>query len=295
VLVENGVSGVVTLKDPYLNKTVDLNVDYYPLATGSGVIVTNNGYILTAFHVIGDPLTVESNDRLKLMGDNDIKQYLAQIAVTNYVNQQNPQLFNELTNTNMRFDSSNYSNMQQLTQLLARNNLITFKSYRQDIKVKVPSNNPVTSSSTFNAQLVDVGNANLNEDMALLKINTTGNLPFLTINPQRPSTGEKVTIYGYPGSNNHYKGSIVPTTSTGNIVSRISNNYGILYYETNADTANGVSGGPVIDNSNKVLGILIYGLQNNRNRQSITSDYSLFIPSDYLIKICKRNNVPIST
>ncbi|MGZ7068863.1 MAG: hypothetical protein ACXVHT_11200, partial [Methanobacterium sp.] len=102
VLVENGVSGVVTLKDPYLNKTVDLNVDYYPLATGSGVIVTNNGYILTAFHVIGDPLTVESNDRLKLMGDSDIKQYLAQIAVTNYVNQQNPQLFNELTNTNMR-------------------------------------------------------------------------------------------------------------------------------------------------------------------------------------------------
>lgn len=295
VLVENGVSGVVAIKDPYLNKTTDITIDHYPLATGSGVIVTGNGYILTAFHVIGDPLTVENQDRLRIMGESDIKQYLAQVAVTNYVMEQNPQLFNEVTNTSMRFDSSNHSNIQLLTQLMARNNLIAFKSYKQDIKVKLPYNNPITSSSTLNAQLVDVGNAKASEDVALLKVNNSGNLPNLPINSQRPSTSEKVTIYGYPGTNAGNQGSLQPTASTGSIVSRITNNYGILYYETNADTANGVSGGPVVDSGNKVLGLLIYGLQNNRNRQSITSDYSLFLSSDYLIKICKKNNVPIST
>ncbi len=292
VLVENGVSGVVTIKDPYLNKSTDIKVDHYPLATGSGVIVSSNGYILTAFHVIGDPSSAENNDRLRLMGESDIKQYLAQIAVSNYIRQNNPQLFN-ITGSSMRFDGNNYSNLQLLTQTLARNNLISFKSYKQDIKVKLPSNNLVLGSSTFNAQLIDTGNANIFEDVALLKISPNRNLPYLPINSQKLSTGEKVTIYGYPGSNGQNHSSIQPTASTGTIISRLSSNYGVMYYETNANSANGISGGPVTGNSNNVLGLLIYGIQNKRNQ--LTSDYSLFLSSDYLIKICNRNNVPIST
>jgi hypothetical protein len=51
VYVENGVSGVVTITDPSLHKTVGFNISFYPLETGSGVIVSKNGYIITAFHV----------------------------------------------------------------------------------------------------------------------------------------------------------------------------------------------------------------------------------------------------
>ncbi|MGZ7069182.1 MAG: hypothetical protein ACXVHT_12830, partial [Methanobacterium sp.] len=40
VNVVNGVSGVVTIKDPSLNKILTINIDYYALASGSGVIVT---------------------------------------------------------------------------------------------------------------------------------------------------------------------------------------------------------------------------------------------------------------
>lgn len=292
VLVENGVSGVVTVKDPYLNKSTDITVDHYPLATGSGVIVSSNGYILTAFHVIGDPLSVESGDKLKVMGESNIKDYLAQIAVSNYV-RENPQFFNQITGSNMRLDESNNSNLQLLTQILARNNLISFKSYKQDINVKLPSNNLVLGSSTFKAQLIDTGNANIYEDVALLKINATKNLPFLPINSKKLSAGEKVTIYGYPGFNGQNQSSIQPTASTGTIISRLSSNYGVMYYETNADTSKGISGGPVTDKSNSVLGLLIYGIQNKRNQ--ISSDYSLFLSSDYLIRICKSNNVPLNT
>ncbi|MGZ7069784.1 MAG: hypothetical protein ACXVHN_03105 [Methanobacterium sp.] len=33
VYVQNGVSGMVTIKDPYLNKTVPINIEYYPLTS----------------------------------------------------------------------------------------------------------------------------------------------------------------------------------------------------------------------------------------------------------------------
>lgn len=297
VFVENGVSGVVTVNDPYLNKTTDLDIDYYPISTGSGVIVTNDGYLITAFHVIGNPKLAEEQNELKLMDQNDINQYLEQAAITKYVQEQNPQLINEITGSNMIFDTNDQTNLNLVTQLLAENSLIAVKSSKQSIKVKLPSNNLIGGSKTYNAQLIDVGNPNIREDVALLKINDTRNLPYLNINSQRPYTGEKVTIYGYPG----YKGtqnqiSIQPTASTGNLISPISNNYGIVYYETNADTTNGISGGPAVNGNNEVLGILIYGLQDkNHLKQSMTADNSLFISSDYIIRICKQNNVSINT
>ena len=87
VLIENGVSWVVTITAPALNKSFDVNVNYYPLETGSGLIVSSDGYIITAFHVIGNPTSSESQ-QLKLMDNNDIKQYLTQIAITDYLKKQ---------------------------------------------------------------------------------------------------------------------------------------------------------------------------------------------------------------
>ena len=54
VYIENGVSGVVTVTDPFLNRTTAINVIYYPLDSGSGFIVNRQGYLITALHVVGD-------------------------------------------------------------------------------------------------------------------------------------------------------------------------------------------------------------------------------------------------
>ena len=54
VYIENGVSGVVTINDPFLKRTTAITVIYYPLDTGTGFMVTKNGYIITALHVVGD-------------------------------------------------------------------------------------------------------------------------------------------------------------------------------------------------------------------------------------------------
>ena len=54
VYIQNGVTGVVTINDPFLHKTTKIDVIYDPLDTGSGFIVSKDGYIVTALHVIGD-------------------------------------------------------------------------------------------------------------------------------------------------------------------------------------------------------------------------------------------------
>ena len=67
VYIENGVTGMVTINDPYLNRTTEINVIYAPLDSGSGFIVNSEGYIVTAFHVVGDPKTVKSTGKIRLM------------------------------------------------------------------------------------------------------------------------------------------------------------------------------------------------------------------------------------
>ena len=68
-----------------------------------------------------------------------------------------------------------------------------------------------------------------------------------------------------------------------------------LYYGTNAKTAEGFSGGPVVDSKNNVMGILIFSVNSNNeleNEFKLTS--SLFLSSKYIIDICKKNNIPIN-
>lgn len=293
VYVENGVSGIVTITDPSLHKTVWFNISFYPLETGSGVIVSKNGYIITAFHVIGDP---ESNtiNVLKTMSDDDIKTYVEQAAVSTYLSNYNPQLGAELSGNDMISQSNLSANTRATTDLLIQNNLISAKYYKQVIKVKFPSS---TGIKPLNAQLVDVGNSGSDNDVALLKVNPAGsNLPALKISSHDPKNGENIRIYGYPADSNMTQSqlSVNPSTTTGSLISGVRNSHDILYYKTNASTFPGYSGGPVLNSKNEVIGILIYGVQSKGSFvQQIKSRYGLFLSSNYIIQICRENEVPI--
>ena len=293
VYVENGVSGMVTITDPSLHKTVGFNISFYPLETGSGVIVSKNGYIITAFHVIGDP---ESNNLnvLKTMSDEDIKRYVEQAAVSTYLSSYNPHLGDELSGSDMVSQSNLSANTRATTDLLIQNNLISVKYYKQVIKVKFPSS---TGIKPLNAQLVDVGNSGSDNDVALLKVNPAGrNLPTLKISSHDPKSGENIRIYGYPADSNatQSKLSVTPSTTAGSLVSEARNSHDVLYYKTNASTFPGYSGGPVLNSKNEVIGILIYGVQSKGSfLRQIKSRYGLFLSSDYIIQICRKNEVPI--
>jgi S1-C subfamily serine protease len=295
VHVENGVSGAVTITDPSLHQTIGFNINYYPLEAGSGVIVSKNGYIITAFHVVGDP-SASTHNTLRKMNDNDIRHYVEEAAVSSYLSNYNPQLGTELLNNNAISGQSNLNgNINTTTELLIQNNLINVTSYRQVIRVKFPSS---VGISSLNAQLVDVGSSSTDDDVALLKVDPAGkNLPFLSINSQNQEVGENVRIYGYPASSNMTQNqlSVTPSTTTGRLTAKISNSHGTSYYRTNASTFPGYSGGPVLNSENEVIGILIYGVESRGSFIHQTeSKSSLFLSSNYIIQICNKNNVPVN-
>lgn len=176
-----------------------------------------------------------------------------------------------------------------------------------------------------------MGNPNVGEDITLLKLNTNlNNLPVLNISSKKSISLEKISIYGYPAFNdsdpNYASIEIKPTVSYGflttttainntntnnkptiqSIVESVVNWFIIslksqtitnksIYYGTTAVTTPGESGGPVLDKYNNVLGIIIFGVKTaNIYKKQIKITSTLFMPSNYIIQICKKNNIPIN-
>jgi S1-C subfamily serine protease len=296
VYIENGVSGVVSITDPFVNKTTDITVEYAPLDSGSGFIVNSNGYIITAFHVVGDPLTLTNNNTLKLMNSTDVQNYIEKAAVEGYISDYNPQLGSELVTNSLPGNPmiiQAQPDVNSTTAILIQRKLITVKSSKQQVKVKLSGS---TGGNSINANIVDVGNSNKDQDVALLKINTLfQNLNPLSISSTIPNNGDGVTAYGYPvlssGMYSDFNQSIIkPSKTSGQITGALPNN-GTVFYETNAVTRHGYSGGPVLNSKNNVLGIIIYSIVSNNQQGNVTS--SLFLSSDYIIQLCNKNNVTV--
>ena len=324
VYIQNGVTGQVTITDPFLNRTTNINIIYYPLDTGSGFIVNSNGYIITALHVVGD-LDSLNNQTLKTMDNSDVQRYIERAAVKGYVSEYNPDLSYELAN-NVSGNSHLHLDLNTTTAILNQKNLLKVQSAQQLIKVNLPG----TRSTSLNASIVDVGNPSTDDDVALLKIETSlKNLPKLSVNSKNPGIFEGVHIYGYPGLDNavnsNYNPSLVtPSSSSGLITSETFKNgsnsntfdfstiyeniedwYNViltpktspnntLYYGTTAVTTSGYSGGPVVDSKNNVLGIIIFSIgSEDVFKQDLRITSSLFLSSQNIIKICKKNNIPL--
>lgn len=300
VFVENGVTGVVTITDPFMNTSTDVNVIYAPLDSGSGFIVNPDGYIITAFHVIGDPDTVKTSGTLKTMNSADMEKYLGRAAVSGYITKYNPELGSELVNSTGQGGQpliQSQPDINTTADILVQRNLLTVRSAQQLIKVKLPGTN---SANSINANLIDVGSTGPSDDVALLKIDTVlKKLPALSIRSKNPGIGERLQIYGYPVLNSQmysdYNQSVIkPSSTNGLLTSQVVDNNSV-YYQTNAPVVHGYSGGPVVDTQRNVLGILIYSVQSDlQSNPQAASTSSLFLSAENIIQICNKNNISIS-
>ncbi len=292
VYIENGVSGVVTLTDPFQNKTVNIDVSS-AMDSGSGVTVTRDGYVITAFHVVSDPNALDQNS-LKKMESGDVERYVEEAAVKEYLAHGNSQLGSLLNQSVDGSYSAGSDDVSALTETLRQKNLLSVRSSQQLIKVKFSSS--VNGGASYSARLVDVGNPSTDDDVAILKVDSAGtNLPTLNISSKEPGTGENVRIYGYPNSDSYgtYQTDNSSPQSTSGSLKAQTFSSGTVYYRTSAPTAEGYSGGPVLNNQSDVVGILVYGSKSSNSRGT-KAESGIFLSSNYIIKLCNKNNVSIN-
>ena len=305
VYIESGFSGVVTVKNPLTHKKVNVTVNYQPYSTGSGSIVTKNGYIITAFHVVSDSNTLSNGNKLKKMNSNDVKWYVEEIGLINYI-KKDPKLSSKFFKNKSNQNSEKA--MGDITSKFIKNGWISTKTYKSSIYVKGLGLKCNKSNDSLKARLIDVGNSNKDQDIALLKVNPDKGkkLPALAVSADNPKIGEKISIYGYPGkkmearlkANNKTKNSAseslnyIPFVSSGHLAAKEPNAQGTIYYRTSAVTAEGYSGGPVVNNKNRVTGVLVYGIGTKKNPEKMVA--SLYLSSKYIKEICNKNKVPIT-
>ena len=305
VYIESGFSGLITVKNPITHKKVNLAVNYQPYSTGSGSIVTKNGYIITAFHVVSDSNTLSNGNKLKKMNSNDVKWYVEEIGLINYI-KKDPKLSSKFFKNKSNQNSEKA--MGDITSKFIKNGWISTKTYKSSIYVKGLGLKCNKSNDSLKARLIDVGNSNKDQDIALLKVNPDKGkkLPALAVSADNPKIGEKISIYGYPGkkmearlkANNKTKNSAseslnyIPFVSSGHLAAKEPNAQGTIYYRTSAVTAEGYSGGPVVNNKNRVTGVLVYGIGTKKNPEKMVA--SLYLSSKYIKEICNKNKVPIT-
>lgn len=88
------------------------------------------------------------------------------------------------------------------------------------------------------------------EDLVLLKVDTTGLTPIMLSNMEEPEIGIDILAIGTPNE------LVFGQSASKGIISGLRKKDGLLYLQTDASLSGGNSGGPLIDKSGMVLGII---------------------------------------
>ena len=286
VCILNTVSGSVNVVVD--GKTTTYNFNDVALGYGSGFIVSKDGYIVTAAHVISDPKALDEDGKIVRMDDDKVKFYLCRAAAVKWLESKSPGITKSMS----------VADINTVTTQAMADGELNPSDTEQNIYVMGPAL-PDSNKNPPVARIVDMGDSSTEIDAALLKIdNLNQSLPTLKISSDSIKVGDNIFAYGYPteqfdfysslsdkGSNDNLWKDIFTASLTKGVVSaQRPSPKGMQYYQTDAAVDHGNSGGPVLNDKNQVIGILVMGFDSKQG-------FNFFIPSSYVIDMCKKNGV----
>jgi len=286
VCIFNTVSGNVNVVVD--GKTTTYNFNDVFLEYGSGFVVSKDGYIVTAAHVISDPKALDEDGKIVRMDDDKVKFYLCRAAAVKWLESKSPGITKSMS----------VADINTLTTQAMADGELNPSGTEQNIYIMGPSL-PDSNKNPPVARIVDMGDSSTEIDVALLKIdNLNQSLPTLKISSDPVKVGDSIFAYGYPteqfdfysslsdkGSNSNLWKDILTASLTKGIVSaQRPSPKGMQYYQTDAAVDHGNSGGPVLNDKNQVIGILVMGFDSKQG-------FNFFIPSNYITDMCKKNGV----
>lgn len=142
----------------------------------------------------------------------------------------------------------------------------------KNVSIRVYLSSSAEESSSIKASVVKIGNKNL--DIAVLKLaKPTTERTALVLRPESDGieAGEDVRTLGFPGDADRFddlkdKG-ISGISVTNGIISKAMEMNGVRCYQTTAEINHGNSGGPLIDNQGRVVGINTWSYKEGENER----------------------------
>lgn len=243
------------------------------LLSGSAFIVNENGYLITNAHVV------------KLTDDD--KSQIASGVIADIVRStaQDVEYARGLASSD-QISSFEYN----LQGYFSKNGRLV--SFEPEYFVVPPSLKSFSYDDILEkgwpAEVKEAGEKYPGKDIAVLKIDQ-GHLPALDIAEGLPSVGEKVFAIGFPAAANLTRQVENEATLTSGVVSAIrdSDNKDFQVIQTDVSIGGGSSGGPVLNQEGKVIGVVTLG----GGGSFASGNFNYFLPVSLAADYLKQLNV----
>ncbi|MEN3327034.1 MAG: serine protease Do [Acidobacteriota bacterium] len=257
VRIIDGAAGKIWFQPPgYQGQAFDLSV----VALGSGFFISSNGYIATNAHVVS--MTHDGEEKAK------------QALFWQLVNQLAKQVGKEPRSIANFIDEHS-----------------TLQSFQIFHHVIIPDG----SAYPFEIKQYGAPTGESNDqgkDVAVIKIEVK-NAPVLKLaDSEKVQLQDHVTVIGYPGAADTFnsgllssKSALEATINDGKISAKKTATSGAPILQTNTAATHGNSGGPVLNDSNEVIGLLTFR-GDTVNGQEV-SGFSFIVPSNTVMEYVK--------
>ena len=254
----------------YFKSTADYRYHTQTITTsGTGFIVTDDGYIVTNCHVVDEEdiyiLRKFIRSAFQQVTERNISA-LENAWSVSFTEDQKELLYNSFAKI--------YSSIQSiLIENLKKNIYVTYAT---------DTANGQASSKTTLARMIVKGKSMPGKDIAILKIEPGKDFPTLILaDTMLPRIGDRVYVYGYPEpiTRNEYlsqESTLEPSLTTGIISGIRKTTTGWNVVQMDADINHGNSGGPVSDEEGNIIGVSTFGsIENTSGALAAGMNFSL--------------------
>ncbi|MEM7066886.1 MAG: trypsin-like peptidase domain-containing protein [Cyanobacteria bacterium P01_B01_bin.77] len=222
--------------------------EVYNISMGSGFFVHPNGYIATNAHVVDN-----TEDAHKSCKEELFQQFLRRLE------------------SRFGFEEGAYSNNEESRAFIEK--FSTLDNYEAVNEVILPGGKRFDFEIKSFGTPIDEDAQVRGKDVAVIKIEVQQAPTLVLSDTSLPKAASSVLILGYPSEAEvdflDDESSLQMSTIAGSVSAIKSTDDGVKVIQISASVSAGISGGPVMDSSGEVVGLISFGNQDEAGRGSI--------------------------